>query len=120
MLMADQVWMVRAGRNAMYLQDFIELKMVAIGWNRLGDLSNIHGRAAISQLVAQAYPEDTMPQRVVSSGQVYRFRDELTQDKNVITYDQNSRRYHLGVVAGAKRTLQTYSRSSMEAHHQSG
>jgi restriction system protein len=98
--MAEQIWVVRAGRDGVYLQDFLDKKMVAIGWGRLGDLSSVHGRVAVAELVAQKFPEYTKVQRTFNAGQVYRFRDELVQGSTVVTYDPSTRNYHLGSVIG--------------------
>lgn len=72
--MAKQVWMVRAGRDSVYIDEFLSRQMVAIGWTRIGDLSNVHSREQISQLVEQAWPENNKFQNSASVSQVYRFR----------------------------------------------
>jgi restriction system protein len=98
--MAKQVWMVRAGRDSVYIDEFLFRQMVAIGWTRIGDLSNVHSREQISQLVEQAWPENNKFQNSASVGQVYRFREEIVPGKTVVTYDSNRRVYHLGTVTG--------------------
>jgi restriction system protein len=98
--MAKQVWMVRAGRDSVYIDEFLSRQMVAIGWTRIGDLSNVHSREQLSQLVEQAWPENNKFQNSASVGQVYRFREEIVPGKTVVTYDSNRRVYHLGTVTG--------------------
>ena len=49
--MARLLWMVRAGRDSVFINEFLSRQMIAIGWSKLGDLSNVHSREEISQLV---------------------------------------------------------------------
>ncbi|MHB1795255.1 MAG: restriction endonuclease [Acidobacteriaceae bacterium] len=98
--MAKQVWMVRAGRDSAFIYEFLSRQMIAIGWTKMGDLSNVRSREQISQLVEQSWPENNKFQNSASVGQVYRFRDEIVPDETVVTYDSNRRIYHLGTVTG--------------------
>jgi restriction system protein len=98
--MANQVWMVRAGRDSIFIDEFLSRQMVAIGWTKIGDLSNVHSREQISQLVERSWPENNKFQNSSSVGQVYRFREEIVTGKSVVTYDSKRRIYHLGIVTG--------------------
>jgi predicted Mrr-cat superfamily restriction endonuclease len=55
--MPKQVWMMRAGRDSRYLEEFLKQKMVAIGWFELGDLRDVHTRDQFSVLVARYLPD---------------------------------------------------------------
>jgi len=92
--------MVRAGRDSVFIDEFLSRQMIAIGWSKVGDLSNVHSREQISQLVEQAWPENNKFQNSASVGQVYRFREEIVPGTTVVTYDSNRRIYHLGSVTG--------------------
>lgn len=92
--------MVRAGRDSVFVGDFLSHQMVAIGWSELGDLSNVHSREQLSQLAEQAWPENNRFQNSASVGQVYRFREQIVPGTPVVTYDSNRRIYHLGTVTG--------------------
>jgi hypothetical protein len=46
--MARQVWMVRAGRDSIFIDEFLFHQMIAIGWSKVGDLTHIHSREAQS------------------------------------------------------------------------
>src|SRR5579862_2888760 len=96
--MAQQVWVVRAGRDSLYVGEFLSKSMVAIGWAKLGDLSRVRTKDEITRLVEQNWPDNNKFQNMVSIGQVYRFREELTPGKPVVTYDSNRRIYHLGEI----------------------
>lgn len=98
--MAKQVWMVRAGRDSAFIDEFLSRQMIAIGWSKLGDLSKVHSREQLSQLVEQFWPENNKFQNSASVGQVYRFREEIVPGATVVTYDSNRRIYHLGTVTG--------------------
>ena len=98
--MAKQVWMVRAGRDSAFIDEFLSRQMVAIGWALTGDLSNVHSREEFRQLVQQHWPEDNKFQHAISVSQVYRFREEIVPGETVVTYDSNRRIYHLGTVTG--------------------
>ncbi len=98
--MARQLWMVRAGRDSVFIDEFLSHQMVAIGWSHLGDLSNVHSREELALLVEQAWPENNRFQNAASVGQVYRFREEIVPGQAVTTYDSNRRIYHIGIVTG--------------------
>ena len=42
-----RMWMVRAGRNAIIIDEFLNKNLVAIGWVDLGDLSNIRTKSEL-------------------------------------------------------------------------
>jgi restriction system protein len=98
--MPKQLWVVRAGRDAIFVQDFLEKKMAAIGWNQVGDLSNVHTREQVAAILMKAYPEYTKFQLSMNTGQVHRFLGELVKGETVLTYDPGERIYHVGTVTG--------------------
>lgn len=98
--MPRQVWMVRAGRDSVFIDEFLSRQMIAIGWSKLGDLSQVHSREQFNQMVERAWPENNKFQNSASTGQVYRFREEIVTGATVVTYDSNRRIYHLGSVNG--------------------
>lgn len=98
--MSKQLWVVRAGRDAIYVEDFLDKKMVAIGWNQVGDLSGIHSREEVAAILMRSYPEYTKFQLSMNTGQVHRFLWELVKGEIVLTYDPGKRIYHVGTVVG--------------------
>ncbi|MDE1160987.1 MAG: restriction endonuclease [Acidobacteriaceae bacterium] len=98
--MVKQVLMVRAGRDSIFIDEFLSRQMVAIGWWQLGDLSDVRSRDQIRGLVERAWPDSNKFQNSSSVGQVYRFRSELVPGATTATYDSNRRVYHLGTVTG--------------------
>ena len=92
--------MVRAGRDSVFIDEFLSRQMIAIGWAKIGDLSSVHSREPFSKLVELSWPENNKFQNSSSVGQVYRFREEIVPGTTVITYNSNRRIYHLGTVTG--------------------
>jgi len=43
------MWMIRAGRGAKFLDDFVDKNIVAIGWKKLGEIAPGMSRAAIME-----------------------------------------------------------------------
>ncbi|WP_261338473.1 restriction endonuclease [Rhizobium leguminosarum] len=96
-------WMVRAERDGRLFDAFKEKSAVAIGWNEVGDLSNVKTRKAISDLVTATWPE-TKPQSVAMvAGQLHRFVNEVDVGDMVVTYNPSRRVYMIGEIAGSYR-----------------
>lgn len=93
-------WMVRAGRGAKLLKSFERLGVVAIGWVRGGDFSELDTIDAMRNRIATAYPGDTPQRRANSLAQANKFRNLMARGDRVVTYDAESREYLLGTVMG--------------------
>jgi restriction system protein len=92
----NTMWMVRAGRNAQFLDDFRDQSVVSVGWERLGDLSSVPSQAAMLKLVEETWPEWPPGKQRMSASQLYRFAHEMQVGDRVITYDPQARSYLLG------------------------
>lgn len=99
----SRVWMVRAGHGAAYVEDFVDKKVVAIGWCDAGEVNVGETREAISQKLAAVYPTMSAGHRAISTGQIFRFLNEIKVGDKVITYDPSRRIYHVGQFAGTPR-----------------
>lgn len=99
----SRMWMVRAGQGASYVEDFIDQKAVAIGWCEAGEVKIGETREAISQKLSAIYPTMGIGHRAISTGQIFRFLNEIKVGDNVITYDPSRRIYHVGQFTGAPR-----------------
>ena len=100
---SHSMWMVRAGQGAAYVEDFIERKVVAIGWQEIGDVPTGASREQISQKLAEALPNESAGKRAISAGQIYRFINEFKNGDRVVTYDPSRRIYHVGKIASNAR-----------------
>lgn len=97
---ARAMWMVRAGRGGLLVDEFRTASVVAIGWIPLGDMSGLVARADFSQAVARAYPDEKPGQQAASAGQTYRFVREIAIGDHVLSYDPGERVYLVGEVTG--------------------
>jgi restriction system protein len=95
-----KAWMVRAGEGGDVIEDFIEKNVVAIGWAELPDLSGVHSRDELKKLIEQNYREDRPGQRRSWFAQVGTFRFDIKKGDAVVTYNPDTREYHLGNVTG--------------------
>jgi restriction system protein len=95
-----KVWMVRAGRSAIFAPEFISRKITAIGWGIIGNLQEVNTRERISELVTASFPDYNRLQIANATGQIFRFREELVQGSTVLMYEPANRLYRVGTVEG--------------------
>ncbi|HEY8936802.1 MAG TPA: restriction endonuclease [Cyclobacteriaceae bacterium] len=96
--MSQKAWMVRSGGSGFLIEEFIEQKIVAIGWNELGEIpSNINNRE-LKELFFKIYPESSDGYIAQSCGQIWRFINEFSIGDTVVTYDPSSRLYYIGEI----------------------
>src|SRR2546426_4708066 len=94
------MWMVRAGEGGRFFDDFKNRGIVAIGWKRVGDLSKMQTRDEIRKAVENAYKDEKPGFRVVTAGQLARFRFDFKIEDYVTTYDPQAREYLVGRIKG--------------------
>lgn len=92
--------MVRAGRGGRFSDLFKKKNMIAIGWERVGDLSEVSSQDEMRDIVEDKYPEITPAQLRSHVGQIARFRFEFNIGDAVLTYDPAERRYFVGKIVG--------------------
>lgn len=93
-------WMVRAGRHAVYLEDFLEKCMVTIGGELVGDLSGFRNQREVLDKVDNTHPDWKLGKKRMWASQIYRFANEIAVGDWVLTYDPQQRVYHIGKVIG--------------------
>ena len=93
-------WMVRAGRNGRFFQDFRDRQMVAVGWPEVGDLRQYDTRERMAEAVRRAFPTYRDQAVNMAAGQLLRFAREFREGDRVVTYDPGARRYLCGEIAG--------------------
>ncbi len=99
------MWMVRAGRDSVLFQSFIDQGLVAIGWDKAGDLTAFQTRDEILAKVREQWPNS---KQTVQAGILYRFSKEMEIGEHVITYDQTRRIYAVGEISGDYRFETTF------------
>lgn len=93
------VWLVRAGRRGRYASDFVEKKLVAIGWPDVGDVAG-RSREELVAAVREHYGYKGAPG---FAGMLFRFANELQPGDLVLTPDSETRELHTGRVTGGYR-----------------
>ena len=96
--MARNMWMVRAGEGAFLIDDFKSKNYVSIGWNKIGNISDVKGKDKIKRLVEEADYYKKKPQVSVAAGQISRFLLDFKKGDYVITYDPDNRVYLVGEI----------------------
>src|SRR5688572_28606869 len=93
-------WMVRAGEGSGLVGEFEENGLIAIGWKRAGDLTQLTTLESVRATIEANYPGDTRQQHSVSVGQANKFRNVMQPGDRVVTYDGRAREYLLGTITG--------------------
>lgn len=94
-----QMWMVRAGQRARFLEDFKEQSVVAIGWTRLErDLASLGNKTELIEAIKAVWPEWSPAKIRMAASQLFRFAQKISVGDQVITYDPQGRVYLLGEV----------------------
>ncbi len=92
------IWMVRAGEGGYLAKEFAR-GFVAIGFDKLGDMSDVSAQDSIRANFIAAYP-DARPNEIGNPVAIfYKFRTVLNVGDTVMTYVPESREYLLGKVA---------------------
>ena len=113
--LSPTLWVVRAGRKAAYLAHFLSEGLVAIGWGRGGPIGPNNSDEDLRRRFEEAYPEDKPGTRASSVAQVKRFVREVEVGDTVVTYDPETRQYHMGQV-GTDATISTRTVDNSERH----
>lgn len=93
-------WMVRAGEGGHAFEEFKRKHVVAVGWKAVGDLSDLSSYEAVKDRVRQKYPDSTEGQVAAYAGTLHRFKNEISREDYVVTYDRQDRSYVIGKVTG--------------------
>src|SRR5580692_1726974 len=95
-----KVWIIRAGRQAEILDDFLEKKLVAIGWPQLNDLPLKEDWEPFRTEVRNRLRDASNQQAGSAAGQLWAFMHEIKLDDYIVTPDKHTRQVHVGVVEG--------------------
>lgn len=89
-------WMIRAGRGGTYIEDFETKGYAAIGWARLGDLTQYANTDAIRTAYVREITQ-AKPQAMANAvAMMVKFRDHIRKSDTVISYDTETRQYLVG------------------------
>ncbi|HSH37480.1 MAG TPA: restriction endonuclease [Chthoniobacterales bacterium] len=98
--MTENIWMIRAGQGGYLAAEFASKNVVAIGWDELGDLTELQSREKIHEQCRAAYPKDKPGKIITSVSVVHRFRNVIREGDGVVTYDPATREYLVGEITG--------------------
>jgi restriction system protein len=91
--------MVRAGQGGYVAEDFARGN-IAIGWNKVGDLTSATTSGEIRNAYLAAYP-DAKPGEVANAvAMIHKFRSTMKTGDYVLTFDKARREYLVGRVSG--------------------
>lgn len=96
--MSKPMWMVRSASGGRLADEFVDQKVVAIGWKDIGDLGQYDNKAAILQAIRKSWPDWSDGRCMASASQLERFRTKLGKGDRVLTYDSSRRIYHVGTI----------------------
>ena len=95
--------MIRAGQGGYLAGEFANKNIVAIGWDQIGDLTNLRSRNEIWNLCRQTYPKDKPGKIITSVSVLHRFRNVIQKGDGVVSYDSNTREYLVGEITSDYR-----------------
>jgi restriction system protein len=103
--MAEEVvvWGIHAGMTGDADTLFLRGNCIAVGWNKMGDLSGLKDREAFKTKVVEAYPDKKPGAIAPTAGQMYRFLYEMKRGDVVVYPSKRDRQVHLGCVEGPYR-----------------
>ena len=88
--------MVRAGIDAILIDEFLSRNIVALGWG-IGDLTD-KSEDEIKQLLEEKYPENNKKSIGKISAIVIKFRYKIKKGDYVLSADPSTKKYFLGVI----------------------
>jgi restriction system protein len=97
-------WGIHAGRIGDAERLFLDQRVVALGWAKVGNLAPIGAdRESFKVAVARAYPEKKPGAIPNNAGQLFRFVHELAVGDLVVYSSKSTRQVHIGRVSGDYR-----------------
>ncbi len=98
---APMLWAIRGGRTGDADKLFLEGNRIALGWEKLSDLSKLKpDRETFKKVVAAAWPEKSNGGIANNAGQLFRFVHEMKPRDLVIYPSKIDRKLHIGRVVG--------------------
>jgi restriction system protein len=99
--MSEAMWMVRAGREGAYADEFIEGNFVAIGFvQELGAAALGLTKRELLDKLAATHPDWSDGKSQTVASQFVRFNTDVQIGDRIVTYDPGRRRYVIGRVPG--------------------
>jgi len=107
------MWMVRAGEKGYLIEEFKKKKIIAVGWNKIKDISLIKDKEQIKELIKEKYPEHKISQLGMATSQFSKFVLTFSVGDYAVSYDPVNRNYLLGEITSKYE----YNSDLCEFHH---
>lgn len=91
---AKRVWGIHTQDDHLFLNE----NVVAIGWEKLGDLSNLETYDDIKNKYAFVYPESKKQSIAVCSGMLFRFVKEMQIGDYIVFPSKSNRQINIGII----------------------
>jgi restriction system protein len=101
----ETIWGIHAGKGGAVEDLFLRRSVIAIGWPKMGDLSQWSDRAAYKTAFAEAYPGEKPGAIPTKAGQLYRFVQEMELDDLVVCPLKLAREVRIGKTVGEYQYL---------------
>jgi restriction system protein len=97
----QKIWFVRAGRDAVYADDFLQQNFIAVGWADLGEIPADSSKQDLVELYQKIYADRSIGRAQTAAAQMIRFMSEMSIGDDVMTFDREKRLYYLGKITSA-------------------
>ena len=94
-----RLWGVRGGKKGEFEDAAVKRSKMALGWDKIGDLSNVN-RTAILERLKEAYPDEGTGTLNSWAGQLYRFVNEISVGDIVVMPCKGKSYVFIGKVDG--------------------
>lgn len=95
------VWGIHAGKTGAADELFLKKNYIALGWDKMGDLSKLKpDREAFKAKVAECWPDWKLGRIRNSAGQLFRFLYEMKPGDFVVYPSKQAREVHIGHIEG--------------------
>jgi restriction system protein len=98
-----KIWIIRAGRQAEIVDEFVEKSVVAVGWAELNDLPMKDNWESFRTEVRNRLGNASNWQVGSAAGQLWAFMHEIKLGDWVVTPDRHTRQVFVGKVQGEYR-----------------
>ena len=100
----NNIWGIHGGRTGDADSLFLKKDVVAVGWDKMGDLSKLkRDRESFKAKVTEAYPDKKPGAIPNNAGQLFRFVHEMHKGDLIAYPSKRDRQVHLGRIEGDYR-----------------
>jgi len=94
----NDIWFVRAGKESIYAEDFIQKNIVALGWSEMGNFDLTSTKVKLIPVYQQTYASHTDGQVQNGVSQLVRFIQEIKVGDMIMTHDRDKQLYYTGEI----------------------